>query len=161
MEGGGKRTEKHGARFFLIVFLSPSVRPSDRPSVRPVRRCVPLRWCRLCVIVLYSPQRKHARGRTNGRGRTDGRTERSPNRSRSLDFGSFGKRLSNTHQRTPRTYGAWRSCAHGYSSQWHTTPVGEGKYGFWHSTQKGVQPVSYCWWNNLALSINNGPNLSA
>ena len=73
MEGGGKRTEKHGARFFLIVFLSPSVRPSDRPSVRPVRRCVPLRWCRLCVIVLYSPQRKHARRRTNGRGRTDGR----------------------------------------------------------------------------------------
>ena len=122
MEGGGKRTKKHGARFFLIAFLSPSVRPSVRPTVRPVRRSVPLRWCRLCVIVLYSPQHKHARGRTNRR------TERSPNRSRSLDFGSFRKRLSNTHQRTPRTYGAWRSCAHGYSSQWHAYPSrGGGK----------------------------------
>ena len=29
------------------------------------------------------------------------------------------------------------------------------------TTQNGVQPVSICWWKNLALSINNGPNLSS
>ena len=73
MEGGGKRTEKHGARFFLIAFLSPSVRPSDRPSVPSVAVFLSAGAdCALLCCILRNVNTR-ADGRTGAGGRTDGR----------------------------------------------------------------------------------------